>query len=382
MTALTSQPMPAKLIISNSQSDSNMFYATGFLSADDFVYLEYGKKKIIYIDDMEFDRASSEAIDCEVRKYTDYASGVHRNTFGSLLIKILKDSKIKIVQVPGNFKIKYAKILIEGGIEIDIKEPFFTTREIKTEDEIKKITQVQRANEKAMREALSILEKSKIRKDGKLSYQNKILTSEYLKEIINIEFLKKDCYSESNIVSCGKDSVQPHNLGKGPILANQLIIIDIFPKSKTQRYFADMTRTFVKGKATEKMKKMYMAVLKAQKISLREIKAGARPDLIQQKVEEYFNKKGFKTEEKNGKMSGFFHGTGHGVGLNIHELPNIGNRNKKPLKAGNVVTVEPGLYYPENGGVRIEDLVVVTKSGCQNLTKFPKVLEIKQLLKY
>jgi len=369
--------MPTKLIISNSQNDSNMFYATGFLASDDFVYLETGKKKTIYVDDLEFDRAKSEAQDCEVRNYSEYVSGVDRNTFGSVLINILKDSKIKIVQVPGNFKIKYAKILIENGIEIDVKEPFFIEREIKTVDEIEKITEVQRINEKAMKQAMNVIKKSKIRKDGKLSYQNKILTSEYIKEIINIEFLKNDCYSESNIVSCGVDSAQPHNLGKGPILANQLIIIDIFPKSKTQRYFADMTRTVVKGNATDEMKKMYDAVLKVQKMALGEIKADARPDLIHKKVEEYFEKAGFKTEEKDGKMNGFFHGTGHGVGLNIHELPNIGNGNKKLLKVGNVVTVEPGLYYPEIGGVRIEDLVVVTENGCQNLTKFPKFLEIK-----
>ncbi|MBW6440490.1 Xaa-Pro peptidase family protein [Patescibacteria group bacterium] len=368
--------MPAKLIISNSQNDSNMFYATGFLASDDFIYSENAKKKIIYIDDFEFDRAKLEAKDCEVRNYSEYTSGINRNTFGNILINILKDSKIKIVQVPGNLKIKYAKILIENGIEIDVKEPFFYEREIKKDNEIKKITAVQRVNEKAMKKALNIIKKSKIRKDGKLLYQKNILTSEYLKNIINIEFLKNDCYSESNIVSCGKDSAQPHNLGSGPLLANQLIIIDIFPKSKTQRYFADMTRTVVKGKATDEMKKMYEAVLKAQKIALRKIKKGAKPNLIHQKVEKYFVKAGFQTGEKNGKMNGFFHGTGHGVGLNIHELPNIGNGNKKPLKVGNVVTVEPGIYYPEIGGVRIEDLVVVTKTGCQNLTKFPKVLEI------
>ena len=248
---------------------------------------------------------------------------------------------------------------------------------MKTDDEIEKIIEVQRINEKAMRLALAIIKNSKIRKDGKLSYQNKVLTSEYINEIINIEFLKNNCVSESNIVSCGKDSTQPHNLGKGPLFANQFIIIDLFPKSKKSRYFADMTRTVVKGKATKEMKKMYNNVLKAQKIALGEIKVGARGDLIHKKVQNYFEKEGFKTEEKDGKMHGFFHGTGHGVGLNIHESPNIGIGNKKPLKAGNVITVEPGLYYPKIGGVRIEDLVVVTELGCKNLTKFPKVLEIK-----
>ncbi|NOQ68118.1 M24 family metallopeptidase [Patescibacteria group bacterium] len=368
--------MIPKLIIADSEKDSNMFYATGFLTVDDFIYLEIKGKKIIYVDDLEFDRAKSEAINCEVGNYSEYASGVDRNTFGSVLIDILKNSKIKIVQVPSNFKIKYAKILIENGIKIDIKEPFFIKREVKIDDEIEKIMEVQRINEKAMQSALEVVKKSKIRKDEKLNYQNKVLTSECINEIINIEFLKNNCYSESNIVSCGKDSAQPHNLGKGPLFANQLIIIDIFPKSKKSRYFADMTRTVVKGKATKEMKKMYNNVLKAQKTALREIKAGVRADSIHKKVQNHFESKGFKTEEKDGKIQGFFHGTGHGVGLDIHESPNISLGNKKPLKAGNVVTVEPGLYYPKIGGVRIEDLVVVTKTGCKNLTKFPKFLEI------
>ena len=121
---------------------------------------------------------------------------------------------------------------------------------------------------------------------------------------------------------------------------------------------------------------MYNAVLGAQEMALGEIRAGVRADSIHKKVQNHFESKGFKTGEKDGKIQGFFHGTGHGVGLDIHELPNISLGNKKPLRAGNVVTIEPGLYYPEIGGVRIEDLVVVTKTGCKNLTKFPKFLEV------
>lgn len=137
-----------------------------------------------------------------------------------------------------------------------------------------------------------------------------------------------------------------------------------------------MTRTIVKGKASEKLKKMYDVVLGAQKLALGEVKAGVRANSIHKKVENYFISCGFKTKEKNGIIQGFFHSTGHRVGLDIHELPNISTNNKKVLKVGNVVTVEPGLYYPEIGGVRIEDMVVVTETGCRNLTKFPKFLEI------
>ena len=369
--------MTVKLIISDSEKDSNMFYTTGMLIPDDFVYLEKNRKKIIYVDDLEYNRAKKEAKVDKVINYSEYAKGVNRDTFGKILINILKDNKIKSVQVPGNFKMKYAKILLDDKIKVEVKNPFLKKREFKNDDEINKITEVQRVNEKALRGAINVIKKSKIRKDKKLSYQNKILTSEFIKEIIDVEFLKGGCFSEFDIVSCGKDGADPHNFGSGPLFANQLIVIDIFPKSKTTKYFADMTRTVVKGKASLEMKKMYNAVLGAQRLALGEIKDGIRANLIHKKVQNYFENKGFKTEEKNGKIQGFFHGTGHGVGLDIHELPSVSVNNKKVLKTGNVVTVEPGLYYSEIGGVRIEDLVVVTKSGCRNLTKFPKFLEIK-----
>ena len=369
--------MIPKLIISDSERDSNMFYATGILIPDDFVYLEKSGKKIIYVDNLEYNRAKKEVGVDRVVNYSEYAKGISRDTFGSVLINILKDNKVKKVKVPGNFKMKYAKTLIDNKIEIEVSEPFFKEREFKNKNEIKKIAEVQKVNEEALKKAIDVIKKSRIRKDKKLSYQNEILTSEFIKEIIDVEFLKGGCFSEDNIVSCGKDGADPHNFGKGPLFANQLIMIDIFPRSKTTKYFADMTRTIVKGKATEEMKKMYNAVLEAQKLALKEIKDGARADSIHKKVQNYFENKGFKTEEKNGKIQGFFHGTGHGVGFDIHELPSIGVGNKKVLKAGNVVTVEPGLYYPKIGGVRIEDLIVVTKTGCKNLTKFPKFLEIK-----
>ena len=369
--------MIPKLIISDSEKNSNMFYATGMLVPDDFVYLKNNEKRIIYIDDLEFNRAEKEAEVDKVVNYSEYVKGIDRDSFGDMLINILRDNKIKEVQVPGNFKMKYAEILLNNKIKIEVCEPFFKERELKNKNEIEKIIEVQRVNEKALQEAINIIKKSKIRKDKKLSFQNKILTSEFVKEIIDIEFLKGGCFSESNIVSCGKDGSDPHNFGSGPLFANQLIVIDIFPRSKTTKYFADMTRTIVKGKASLEMKKMYNTVLGAQKLALGKIRNGVRADSIHKKVQNYFESKGFKTEEKDGKIQGFFHGTGHGVGLDIHETPSISLGNKKKLKAGNVVTVEPGLYYPEIGGVRIEDLVVVTKTGCKNLTKFPKFLEIK-----
>ena len=175
--------------------------------------------------------------------------------------------------------------------------------------------------------------------------------------------------------SCGDDGCNPHSEGSGVLRANKSIIIDIFPRSIESGYFGDFTRTVVKGKPSKKLEKIYQAVFDAQEAAFRHIKEGAFADEVHGAVQEVFAKEGFKTGMINGKMQGFIHGTGHGVGLDIHEPPRVG-KQRIALQAGNVVTVEPGLYYYGIGGVRLEDMVVVRKNSCRNLTAFPKELVI------
>ncbi len=158
-------------------------------------------------------------------------------------------------------------------------------------------------------------------------------------------------------------------------MADQPIVLDLFPYSKKTRYFADMTRTVVRGKASPKLKEMYALVLEAQQIAIAAIKPGVTGKYVNDLVCEHFEKHGYGTTHTKSK-TGFIHSTGHGVGIEIHEGPSIGEGGLEPLVAGNVVTVEPGLYLPEIGGVRIEDIVVVTEKGCIDITKFPKQLEV------
>lgn len=367
----------ARLIIADSEHDSNMFYATGILVPDDFIYLEKDGKKMIFIDDLEFGRVKNEAQVDQVISYSEYSSGIDRDTFSGILINILKDNEVEKVSVPGNFKMKYAQILLDNKVNVEVAEPFFKERIIKSGKEIEKIADVQKINEGAFKKAITVIKESKIMKNGRLSFKGRVLTSEFIREVLQTEYSKKDCFCDYRIiVSCGEYSADPHEAGKGPLFANKTIIMDVVPKSRVSRYYSDMTRTIVKGKASVEIKKIYNAVLEAQRIALGGIKAGAMADSIHKKVQDYFESKGFKTGEENGKMQGFFHGTGHGVGLDVHEAPRINLNYKKELGIGNIVTVEPGLYYPGIGGVRIEDIVAVTEEGCRNLTKFPKVLEI------
>ncbi|MDD3190552.1 MAG: Xaa-Pro peptidase family protein [Candidatus Pacebacteria bacterium] len=365
--------MKVKLIIGCSEINSDLYYATKFLAPDDFIYLEKADgKKIIYINAMEFSRAREDARVDEVIN-----SSIYPSKYKSVLHWVVAAGGLTEVVVPEDFPIKYGEILRKARVRIEIKSGiFFEEREIKDEEEIKNIKAAQRVNEKGMKSAIETIRKSKIRKDGKLEYKNKIVTSEFLKEIVDIEFLRGGCKSDVNIVSCGKDSAQPHNMGSGPLRGNEPIIIDLYPRSVKTRYFADMTRTVVRGRASEEIRKIYSTVLSAQRRALESVRAGIKISSLEKNVREQFHGAGYETEHDDKVSQGFIHSLGHGVGLDIHEAPFVGRMNENELKAGNIITIEPGLYFPKIGGVRIEDMVLVKDGGSENLTKFPKTLEI------
>jgi Xaa-Pro aminopeptidase len=370
----------AKLIIAASESDANLYYATGFLAPDPFIFTEIRGRKIMLMSVLEVDRAKKQADVAEVISTSRLAQrmrrrGVKHITYSEMVHFLFSERRVKNVLVPSDFPIQYADALRKKGYAIRVKpDPFYEKRTIKTAKEIAAITESIRHTERAVGEAVKVLKKSRI-KGRYLYYKGKRLTSEAIKEIINVHLMRSDCIAAHTIVSCGKQCVDPHDQGSGPLFANESIIMDVFPRSSQSRYFADMTRTVVRGKANAKLKKMYRAVKEGQEIAFRGIRHGVDAGKIHAAIMRRFEALGFRTGEMGGRMQGFFHGTGHGVGLDIHELPRIGGV-RETLRAGQVVTVEPGLYYSDAGGVRLEDIVVVTQRGCKNLNRFPKVLEI------
>jgi len=288
---------------------------------------------------------------------------------------VLQDHGIKQLLVPANFPFGHASRLQALGYQLETKkEPFYERRAIKTAEEIRCIEEAQRATEAAVAAAHDALRNAEIRDDA-LWLHGAPLTSERLKKLINLRLMERDCVAQHTIVAGGDQACDPHDEGSGPLAAHRSIIFDVFPRSASTRYFADMSRTVVRGTASPELKRLYQTVKDAQEEAISRVRAGADGTNIHQGICDRFDKAGYATGLVNGRMQGYFHGTGHGVGLDIHEHPRI-SRNGSILQEGEVVTVEPGLYYPGLGAVRIEDMVLVTTDGCRNLTDFPKTFEL------
>jgi Xaa-Pro aminopeptidase len=224
-----------------------------------------------------------------------------------------------------------------------------------------------------MARGIEVLSASKPAPGKKLTWSGKTLTSEILRAEIDSAVLRAGGLPANTIVAGGDQACDPHERGSGPLKANSLIILDIFPRDAKSGYFGDMTRTVVRGKASDEQRKLWETVREGQELALKKMKPGADGLTVHNEVNQLFTDRGFPTEVRNGKQVGFFHGTGHGLGLEIHEIPRF---QKTVFKVGQVITVEPGLYYPGLGGVRIEDVAVVTKSGNRLISRFEKRLEI------
>jgi Xaa-Pro aminopeptidase len=367
---------PASLIIAASEADSNLYYACRFLAPDSFVFLQVDGRKILLMSDLEVDRARSQARVDEVLSLSEWDAKARQRwpqpKLTDIVSLLLEGYGVKAVEVPGDFALELADRLRERGITVTPRpSPFLPERVVKTPDEVAAIEEAQRHTETALEAALQMLRESVIRGDEVL-YKGRPLTSEDLKKTVNVSLMEHDCIAEHTIIACGDQGVDPHNQGTGAIRPNQGIIFDLFPRSSRSRYYADMTRTVVKGKAPDELRRLYDAVLASQLRGIELIRDGASGGAIHTEVNQTLESRGYMTGVVNGRNQGFFHGTGHGVGLDIHELPRI-SRLDYELKTGHVVTVEPGLYYPGKGAVRIEDMVLVEPGGCRNLTRSPKM---------
>ena len=370
------------LMVADSDHDANMLFAVGMFVPDPFIYLRLQGKHYIVMSDLEIDRARKQAPHCRVLSLSRYQASLRRRGvkspgFAQIIPEILRERRVRSVLVPHDFPCGLAAELQRRQIKVEPKRGnFFPQREEKSSAEVKKISAALMMAEVGMAEAMQVLRSAKIGKNRGLLYHNVPLTSEKVRAVIDTAIIQANGVASHTIVAGGRQGCDPHEPGHGPLRANEPIILDIFPRSQATGYFGDITRTVVRGRASEAVRKLYDTVRQGQTLAFKKMRPNVRGIEVHKAVQEFFEREGYKTGKHKGSMQGFFHGTGHGLGLDIHESPRAGPNSSDVLKAGHVITVEPGLYYPGVGGVRLEDVALVTRNTPRNLTRFEKVLEI------
>ena len=363
-----------RILISSAGNAADIRYLCGAEPPETAVLIQTGRRGTLIVSEMEYNRLR--------RNAKKGITVVHPALIGSAWKKgtadwIKKCTEEKKLTVGADFPLGLAEKLKRAGFKLKTSTgPLCPQREIKTAVEISAVQNAQRAAVAAMNAAIKQISSADIGKDGLLRCGKTVLTSETVRATICHTLLDRECIAAETIVACGPHSADPHERGTGPLRAGQPIVLDIFPRSGKTGYWGDITRTVCRGFAPAELKKMYNAVKAAQAAALKTVKAGAWTDAVHKAAADELIRRGFKTETINGRPQGFIHGTGHGVGLEIHEAPRVSAANHQKLRAGMIITIEPGLYYPDLGGIRIEDTILVTRDGYKMLAHCAKRLEI------
>jgi Xaa-Pro aminopeptidase len=368
------------LLYAASETDADILHPTGFFAPDAFLFVQKGRTRILVMSDLERDRAKNQATVDRVLSWTRVArtveAGGGKATAAAVIAQVLRDLRLKRVEVPRRFPLGLAMDLDSLGVRLDlVDDPFWPERETKRPDEVRAVTDALRAAEAGLESGLQALRACRVGRDGWLRRDGRKFTAEDLRAAVNTRIMAEGCVPAHTICAPGDQAVDPHEEGHGPIRAHTPVVMDIFPRSERTGYFGDLTRTVVRGRASERLKEVYALVHEGVRLGHRRIHDGADGQAIHREIQALFDARGYRTGVKQGRMQGFFHGTGHGLGLEIHEAPSISTR-PSTLRAGHTVTVEPGLYYLGLGGVRIEDVALVTARGSRCLTRVPKFLEL------
>jgi Xaa-Pro aminopeptidase len=332
-----------KLIIAPG-TDPDQFYATG-LQLHTFITLVRGKKQYLAAGGFEYPQAA--AVQPTIRFET------LGKDMPSIIKAFLQKYNVKKPLMPSTTAAVYARLVPGAQFTSEV----FPQRAVKTAAELREIRAVQKATEAAITAVRDVLAASTV-KEKKAHYKGKPLTSEHLKRVAAIKLAEYNCSCPDMIISSGKQTALPHHRGSG-VIREGSVIVDIFPQSHESRYFADCTRTFVIGKTPKHFDERFDAIAAVQQAAQQLLTHGAHN--VDGMTRSVFTDLGFATDGRAG--TGYIHGLGHGVGLEIHENPRLSGK----VVEGNVVTVEPGLYY--DYGIRLENIGVVKKNGFTNFTK-------------
>jgi len=372
----------------DSVRDPDLYFATGVSVVDPFIYVETDGKRVIVTSEIEADaarrnsRATDVLLDSKFGSRELIAGGMSWDDAQlEVLDRVVSELGLNEVVVPPSFPVVYADHLRGKGFTVTPdRKQFELRRRSKDELALTGIRTAQRATESAMARVVEVLGSSTPTGEG-LAFEGEPLTAERVRAEVIETLRAHGCEGEPPITSPGPQGAFVHELGTGPVRPGESLIVDIFPTHAASRFCADMTRTFCFGEAPERLRVMHATVLDALKRSTEAITDGVAGTVPWEVACDAIEAGGFRTQRglAEGESLGedFFHGLGHGVGIEVHEAPYMGLGCKQPLASGDVVTVEPGVYRKDFGGVRLADLVVVTGGAPDVLTQFDYELEIR-----
>jgi Xaa-Pro aminopeptidase len=375
----------AVLIYADSFRSADMRHAVPLGVPDPFLYAEENGSRHVFASSMEATRLRELALfDVHVLEELGYddliESGLDPDEVSAqLALRAVGNLGLERATVPETFPVWLADRLRADGVELDVDQELFDDRRrAKTEAQVAGIRRAQRAAEAAMDACRELLRRAEIRGD-ELLLDGEPLTVERVKADLNVVFASHDTTADEYIVAPGAQGAVGHDMGSGPIRPNTPLVVDIFPRDNASAVYTDMTRTFVVGDVPDDIREWHRLCKEALDRAIAEIRAGVEARAVFDLTCDIFEAAGEPTQrtKKPGESlsDGFFHGLGHGVGLEVHEQPSMGRMARKQLVAGDVVTVEPGLYRAGYGGVRLEDIVLVTDGGAEVLTNYPYDLE-------
>jgi Xaa-Pro aminopeptidase len=368
----------------------DVYHTTRFLAPDPIIALEEVENLVLVVSSLEEGRARKESRAKTIVNMNEYGAqdlsgrGISGTEFWATIMKRFLDERgLHRVAVPSYFPVAEADRLREMGVELVIAPDVRERRRIKRPDEIDAIEAAQRATEVAWGKGVDALRRAKVRPDRTLELDGEVFTAERLRAIVEAALLERGYASEGAICAPGPQAADPHQIGRGPLHAGEPIVMDIFPQHKQSRYWADMTRTVSKGEPPAEIRKIYDVVKRAQDAGIKALRPGVTGREVHELVEDIIWQAGYDTmrpgqqkDPSDPTPRGFIHTTGHGVGLEIHEAPYISRSGTTPLLVGDVVTIEPGVYDPVIGGVRLEDMLVIVDGGARDLTQAPRDLVV------
>ncbi len=373
---------PALLFYADTHSSRDLLYFGRFECHDPFIALRHEGKKIAVLNALEFGRGLKEsgfdqilALEPLLAEVRPAGSGP-RPTPAEIIALLAAKLRIRRLLVPEEFPAGLLERLRALHLDVTVAiGPVLPEREIKDAREAGAIRAGNRVAAAGFAAAEALLRRAKT-SGRKLLLDGTPLTSERVRLAIEIACLEAGGLALDTIVAGGDQACDPHCRGTGPLRPGELIIIDIFPRHAATGYHGDMTRTYLKGRASAEQRALVEAVAAAQRAARKVLRGGAISAAVHAECVKVFEARGYQTKSTPKGAVGFFHGTGHGLGLAVHEAPRVSAPVKEPLKTGAVVTVEPGLYYPGLGGCRIEDVAWLTDTGHKLLSKHPYAWEI------